>query len=122
MTGQDEDEEREQRISNEIIVDAYGPEEQALGWYYYLEEHLQFPFTARCVVHRTISPLKVGEKVKVVGMPSEEDCEHNMFVLIQRKSDTFGVPLIQLEGVGVDEETKQAIEDWHYWVNQGREL
>ena len=28
---------REERIHNEIIVDAYGPEEQALGWYYYLE-------------------------------------------------------------------------------------
>ena len=28
---------REDRIQNEAIVDAYGPEEQALGWYYYLE-------------------------------------------------------------------------------------
>jgi hypothetical protein len=26
------DEEREQRITMEIIVDAYGPEEQAMGW------------------------------------------------------------------------------------------
>jgi hypothetical protein len=25
---------REERIQNESIVDAYGPEEQALGWYY----------------------------------------------------------------------------------------
>jgi len=24
---------REERIHNEAIVDAYGPEEQALGWY-----------------------------------------------------------------------------------------
>lgn len=119
---QEEDEEREKRIQNEIIVDAYGPEEQALGWYYYLEEHLQIPFSARCIAQRAISPLKLGEKVKVVGMPPEEDCEHNMFVLIQRKSDQFGVPLIQLEGINVDEETKQAIEDWHYWVNQGYEL
>ena len=122
MVEHSEDEEREQRIHMEIVVDAYGPEEQALSWYYYLEEHLQFPFSAKCVARRTISPLKVGEKVEVVGMPSEEDCEHDMFVLIQRKSDEFGVPLIQLEGVDVDEDTKQAIEDWHYWVNQGYEL
>jgi hypothetical protein len=26
---------RENRISDEVIVDAYGPEEQAMGWYYY---------------------------------------------------------------------------------------
>lgn len=28
-----EDPERENRISDEIIVDAYGEEEQSLGWY-----------------------------------------------------------------------------------------
>ena len=28
------DEERENRIHDEAIVDAYGPEEQAIGWYY----------------------------------------------------------------------------------------
>ena len=37
---------REERIGMEIIADAYGPEEQSMGWYYYLEEKLQFPFTA----------------------------------------------------------------------------
>src|SRR5215218_10554783 len=32
------DEEREQRITMEIVVDAYTPEEQAMGWYYSLED------------------------------------------------------------------------------------
>jgi len=32
--------EREKRIAMEIIVDAYGPEEQAMGWYYYLDERV----------------------------------------------------------------------------------
>lgn len=31
-------EEREERIMMDIIVDAYGPEEQAMGCYYYLED------------------------------------------------------------------------------------
>ena len=30
--------EREERIKMEIIVDAYGPEEKAISWYYYLDE------------------------------------------------------------------------------------
>jgi Calcium binding len=34
--GSARDEERERRISMEIVVDAYGPEEQAMGWYYSL--------------------------------------------------------------------------------------
>jgi len=45
----DHNEERERRIQDEAIVDAYGPEEQALGWYYYLETHMTFPFRARCI-------------------------------------------------------------------------
>src|SRR6185437_1638130 len=121
MTRQAKDEEREQRIIMEIIVDAYDAEEQAMGWYYYLEQHLHFPFSARCIARRSISPLKPGETVEVVGMPPVEECGHNMFVLIRRKSDQFGVPLIQLEGIDVDKQTQQAIEDWHYWVNQGYE-
>ena len=35
---------RERRIHDEIIVDASGPEEQAMGWYYYLESTIRFPF------------------------------------------------------------------------------
>ena len=34
---------RENRISDEVIVDAYGPEEQAMGWYYYLDNKIRFP-------------------------------------------------------------------------------
>ena len=42
-------EEREQRITMEIVVDAYTPEEQAIGWYSSLEDRLRFPFVARCI-------------------------------------------------------------------------
>ena len=59
---------------------------------------------------------------EVVGMAPAEECEHEMFVLIQRKKRQLAVPLMQLEGIQVDEETQQAIENWHYWVNRGYEL
>ena len=117
-----EDEEREERIQNEIIVDSYDSEEQALGWHAYLSGKLQFPFSARCVVRREISPLEPGDESEAVGMASEEECMHEMFVLIRWKRRQLAVPLMQLEGVQVDEETQQAIEDWHYWVKQGYEL
>jgi hypothetical protein len=119
MTRQAKDEAREERIHMEIVVDAYGPEEQAISWYNYLSDTLQFPFSARCIVRRTTSPLEPGEEVKVVEMAPEEECEHDMLVLIQWKRRQFAVPLMQLEGTQVDEETQQALEDWHYWVNRG---
>ena len=113
---------REERIQDEIVVDAYGPEEQAMGWYYYLEENLQFPFRARCVAERAISPLRPGDEVEVVGLPPEEECQHEMFVQMRWERRTLAVPLSQLEGIAVDAQTQQAIEDWHYWVNRGYEL
>jgi Calcium binding len=116
------DQEREQRITMEIVVDAYTPEEQAMGWYYSLEDRLHFPFAARCIAQRSISPLRVGEEVEVVGMAPEEECQHEMFVLIRWERRTLAVPLAQLAGVVVDEPTRQAIGDWQYWVAQGYEL
>jgi len=115
------DEEREQRIHMEIIVDSYGPEEQALGWYSYLEEHLQFPFLTTCITRRTTSPLRIGDEVEVVGMAPEE-CEHEMFVLMPWERDTLAVPLFQLEVIHADEQTQQAVEDWHYWTARGCQL
>jgi hypothetical protein len=116
------DEEREQRIEMEIIVDANGPEEQALGWYTYLEENLQFPFLTRCIRERAISPLRVGDEVEVVGMGPEEECAHEMFVQTPWERRTLAVPLSQLEPTVADEQTIQAVEDWQYWVERGYEL
>ncbi len=113
---------REERITMEIVVDAYGPEEQAMGWYCYLEDIMQFPFTATCISKRRTSPLKQGKTVKVVDMAPADECEREMFVDIDWEGDILAVPLIQLEAPEADEETQQAIADWHYWVNQGYEF
>jgi len=118
----EEDEAREHRITMEIIVDAYGPEEQALGWYYYLEDRLQFPFKAQCIEERRISPLRMGEAVEVLGMAPEDDCMHEMFVEIEWSGRGMAVPLSQLKGIGVDAETQEAIEDWQYWLARGYEF
>lgn len=117
-----EDKAREYRIAMEAIVDAHGPEEQAIGWYYYLEDRMQFPFEARCIRVRHISPLRKDDKVTVVGMAPEDECMHAVFVEVQWQGRTFGVPLAQLQALDVDEETQEAVDDWHYWVARGYEL
>jgi Calcium binding len=122
MKRRSRDEEREQRITMEIVVDAYTPEEQAMGWYYSLEDRLTVPFVARCIAERSISPLRVGDEVEVVGMAPEKECQHEMFVLIGWDRRALAVPLAQLQGVEVDQQTRQVIEDWQYWVAQGYEL
>lgn len=112
--------EREHRIEMEIIVDANGPEEQAMGWYYYLKDNLHFPFTATCVGERTISPLHKGDEVEVWGMAPEKECQHEMFVMMRWERRGLAVPLSQLKPItDTDKDTKEVIADWHYWVDQG---
>lgn len=107
----------------EIVVDAYNPDERASGWYSYLESTLDFPFTAHCTRKRQISPLQVGDEVDVIGMPSSEECRREMFVTIRREKDGLAVPLSQLKpSSDTDEETREAVADWLYWVEMGYEL
>ncbi|HEY6271604.1 MAG TPA: calcium-binding protein [Terriglobales bacterium] len=110
---------REDRIHNEVTVDAYGPEEQAMGWYYYLEDKIRFPFQAKCIVAQAVSPLLKGETAEVQAMAPEEACSGDMLVLIKWQGRTMAVPLSQLQAVKGNKATNEAIADWHYWVGQG---
>jgi len=114
-----EDPIREQRIENEVIVDAYGPEEQATGWYCYLDAKLRFPFPATCIAADVASPLKKGETVEVRRMAPEDSCAAGMLVLIQWQGRKLALPLSQLRAAGADEATVEAIGDWQYWVKRG---
>jgi hypothetical protein len=111
---------REERIDMEIVVDAYDESERHSGWSCYLGDHLQFPFEAKCIKARSVSPLKKGEQVTVLKMLEDEsDNLSEMTVKIRWQGRTMGVPLAQLVGIDVDEETEEAIADWHYWTEQG---
>jgi len=48
---------------------------------------------ARCTAERAISPLRVGDEVDVVGMAPEQECQHEMFVLIPWERRTLAVSL-----------------------------
>jgi hypothetical protein len=61
-----------------------------------------------------ISPLEPGDEAEVVGIAPDKECQHEMFLLIRWRPHPLAVPLMLLEGIQVDEETQQAIEDWHY--------
>jgi hypothetical protein len=114
-----EDAERENRIMYGAVVDCYNEEERAMGWYYYLEDQLSFPFEARCIVRRAISPLAVDETVRVLRLAGEEECLSEVMVEIEHGADALAVPLMQLSCLSRDEDTLRGVEDWHYWVARG---
>lgn len=119
MTRVKENKIRERRIEMEIVVDAYNVEERAMDWYCYLEERLKVPFNARCKSKREISPLRIGEEVDVLGMAPEEECESEMFVRRRWGGRRLAVPLSQLKPLAADPVTREAVNDWHYWVARG---
>ncbi|MDZ7697502.1 MAG: calcium-binding protein [Deltaproteobacteria bacterium] len=58
-----------------------------------------------------------------LGMGPEEDCEREMFVKIRWNRDGLAVPLSQLTPINeMSQETREAVEDWHYWVEMGYEF
>lgn len=113
---------REERIAMAIVVDAYSPEEQAMGWYYYLDDKLQFPFEATRIHKRRTASVKADAVVKVIGMAPEEDCEREMLVEIEWDDDVLATPLSQLQPLNADRATQEAVEDWHYWGDRGYEF
>lgn len=105
----------------EAVVDAYDSEERATGWYYYLEDKLSFPFKARCIVACKTSPLKKGEEIEVLAMEFEES-RHEMFVLVKWSNQEIVVPLAQIHPIEGDDDTREGVEDWHYWMARGYEF
>lgn len=113
---------REHRIAMEVVVDAYGSDERAMGWYYYLDEKLAVPFEARVRTELPSSPLNIGDKVEVLGMAPEQSCEADMLVWVRWPRRKLAVPLSQLVPLIDDEATNEAVADWHYWVSHGYEF
>jgi hypothetical protein len=117
-----EDKLREDRIMDEIVVDAYDSEERILGWQAYLDDNLQFPFQVKCVKEIVVSPLKKNEQVTVLEMAPPDFCKNGMCVIIQWQKRRLGVLLEQLLPIDSDEKTLEAVQDWHYWVERGYEF
>jgi hypothetical protein len=117
-----EDAAREERILMEAVVDAHDSEERAMGWYYYLDDKISFPFAAECIAVNKRTPLELGERITVTQMSGENNCEHDMYVDISWNDKKLAVPLSQIKPLDADEDTIEAISDWHYWKKQGYEF
>lgn len=119
-----EEPERDDRIHDEIIVDAYGEEEVASGWYYYLEDKLNFPFWAMVQTHLKRYPnnstAHCASRIQVLGLASLERCSSQhiwaMGILSTSGSETpVHILLTDVVSVDADETREAALTDWMYW-------
>ncbi len=55
----------------------------------------------------------------MVSLASEDDCMAEVFVVVKLGRLKATVPPAQLECLSDEEDTRRAVEDWHYWVGRG---
>ena len=60
--------------------------------------------------------------IEIIDTSSAEECEKEIFVDINWNERQLAVPLSQLEGIHMDDQTSEVIEDWHYWVERKYEF
>lgn len=61
----------------------------------------------------------MGEIVEVLHMAVEDACEHDMLVQLHWQGREVAIPLSQLDAIGADESTQEAIGDCHYGGRAG---
>lgn len=116
------DEIRETRINTEILADAEDKEDRAMGWYYYLDDTLNFPFVAKWKKKSRKSSTIDEKEVEVLGMSPEDDCLRDMYVDVAdigKEDEINAAKLSEIEPIDADEETKEALADWQYWLARG---
>ncbi|WP_414754935.1 calcium-binding protein [Anabaena sp. CCY 9910] len=123
MASVERDENRENRIETEIIVDAEDKEERAMGWYYYLDDTLEFPFVGKWKKKSRKNPPIEEKPVEVLGMAPEDECLKDMYVEVAylngNEEDVYTAKLSDIEVTDADDDTKEAIADWLYWLARG---
>ena len=120
MTNREKDPIRENRIDDEIVVDAYDEEERAMGWDCHLQDQISFPFLATWSKKNKKTGAIAEKNVEVLDMASSEDCESNMYVevaYVGEDDDTFAAKLSDITAINPDPDTEEAIADWKYWVD-----
>jgi hypothetical protein len=109
------DEEREHRIRNEAIPDAYGEEEVAMSWYYYMADNLEFPIKAK--VKLRLRGGKTEEKtVKIVEVdPKSETSLTLRLGITEGKSDRVQyISPEDIVSIQTTEGNLEILNDWLY--------
>jgi hypothetical protein len=109
------DEKREHRIRNEAIPDAFGEEEVAMSWYYYMAENLEFPIKAK-VKLRSRGGKTEEKAVKIVEIdPKSETSLTLRLGITEVKSDRVQyISPEEIVRINTSDENLEVLNDWLY--------
>lgn len=109
------DEEMQYKIDYEIIVDAYDEYEQSMGWYYFFEETIDFPFTAMAQLKKRDGTIE-SKRVKIVGLSSKEEDFMNDDFNLEMEQGQYIRPIAYsaLSDIRAADETLEAFQIWDF--------
>lgn len=103
------------RVQN-VIIEVENDETKLYeAWEKYLKDKINLPFKGKVSEYQhPSSSIYQDDEVKVVKFESIEDL-YGIIVEIRYKREKNYFPLCDLEAIDLDEEGKQALDDYRYW-------
>ncbi len=110
-------EEIQQKIDYEIIVDCHDEIEVSMGWYYFMEEAIKFPFRAVAGIKKRDGSIEKKE-VTITGLASDEEgFMNNDFDLEMEQSGYIAnIAFSKLNSIKASSVTLEAFKIWNYWI------
>jgi Calcium binding len=111
-----QDEVREKRIQESVIVDCNSEAEELTGWYHYMYDGLSFPIVGVANIPTTGNKT-AKKKVKITGIDpkSEKGNPIRMGVVENGSRSVNYISPEYLERIETSDENLDIINDWLYW-------
>ena len=109
-------EEMQYIIDYEILVDCYDATEMSMGWYYYWQENLKFPFKVMALfINRDGSTEK--NEVKITGLDSDEEKFLDMDFDLEEENSGYLYPIAssKLSNIKAPCQTMEVLKIWDFW-------
>lgn len=112
-------EEKRHKIDYEIIVDCYDDHEVNMGWYYFFEKTLEFPFEAAMFIKSRDGKSKL-KKVDVLGIATKEGDFDNLQEIALEVSPKESEIIMEagiskLKNLKGSQANREAFEIWNFW-------
>lgn len=100
-------------------MDCYDEIEVSMGWYYFMEETLEFPFKATVPLKKRDGSTEMKE-VKITGLASDEEGFTGKDFNFQMENGEYlqTIAYSKLSNVKASPETLEAFKIWNYWLGK----
>ena len=107
------------KIDYEIIVDCYDEYEVSMGWYYFMEETIEFPFRATAKLKKLNGSIEQKE-IEIIGLASDEEgfIKNDFDLEIEAGEHVGTIAYSKLSSVKASPETMEAFTIWNHWVSK----